>query len=132
MKNYSMTLALVAALALVGCGAGKSDYVLKLTGYGPHAGSIVRMKLKAGDKVSDAVSATVAQDGTATLKVEEATETGVNYNVDWFVDNNDNGACDSCGTASGEHAWRKTHLGGIGEHTDTHSHDTDFTDIAPF
>jgi hypothetical protein len=129
MKRFS--LGVVVSMVLIGCG-GKGDFTLNLNAYDPHNGGTVRLKLKeAGTMVGSAVSATVTA-GSASLVVADVLESGKSYNADWFIDNNSDGTCDPCGVGSGEHAWRLPVTSTGADQALSHTHNTTFTNIAPF
>lgn len=138
------------ALALAACGGGgggtdggtptdggaaKGEYKLTVNAFTPHDGKKVLLKVKdatSGATLGGPVNATVSA-GTANLTVPAVLETGKTYRVDFFVDNDNNGACDACGTAGGDHAWRRSVAGNAAGVSETFPHDTNWTPaVAPF
>jgi hypothetical protein len=114
MNRIAIVLCLTVAGSACGGSSAPGDYTLNLTGFIPHVGKTVLLKVKdpLGDGGSGATegvqaSITIASDATAQVKAIGVFKDGRLYNVDFFVDNNDNGACDNCGQATGEHAWRR-------------------------
>jgi hypothetical protein len=133
--NLKLATLVTAAVSLVGCGGGDGDFTLKLNGYGPHAGTTVRLKLLGGAAHSSlgTTSGKVANDGTLELVLSDVIKDKGEFTANWFADNNGDGACAPCAQSSGEHAWQKTVTASDkSDQSITHTHDTIWTDISPF
>lgn len=140
MTHLTLTLARTAAalvaLAAVACGDSgtpgpkSAPATLTLSGYGPHGGQKIELKVTDLDKnTSLKTSGTMAQNGSLTLTIASAVGASGRYRFDWYADLSGNGAYDAPPT---DHAWRREVNGNSSGATVTHTHDVNFTDVAPF
>jgi hypothetical protein len=113
-----------------GSGGGAGDFVINFTGYMPHAGQDMYLKVFSEDDSTEIAEQTAVTEDAFTITIPGIIEDGVNYNVRWWVDFNDSGTCEPPGT---DHAWELEGQAGTASGlTIDDEHDTDFTDVCSF
>jgi hypothetical protein len=102
------------------------DFVLDLTGYGPHEGNMYEVAVFDGATEVGSTAGTLAM-ADDDITIEGVIEDGTMYTVRWYMDLSMNGSCDA---PPADHAWEDdTGTGTDMGLTIEHTHDTDWTDV---
>jgi hypothetical protein len=135
-------LAALSAVSLAEAGCSSSDstpakgtYELDLTGFDPHSGTNVILKVKdtAGTTVYGTVTVAIPASGKAQIVVPGILEDGKQYRVDFFADTDGDGLYKKPSPPNfPEHSWRRVVTGKTSGVTETFAHDSNWTDISPF
>jgi hypothetical protein len=132
MPDLSMTVAEDMTQSQPGDMAGaptKYSVTLTLTGFNIHQGQKFTLWIKEnGNTVAMGEIASLTNAASQMIVVNNAVEAGKTYNLDYWVDYNNNGTCDTQPT---DHSWRNSTGAITGNYSFTKAHDTNWTTICP-
>jgi hypothetical protein len=107
----------------------KYSVTLTLNGFALHQGQKFTLWIKEGTTlVGMGEIASLTNAASQMLTVSNVVEAGKTYNLDYWVDYNDNGVCDTQPT---DHSWRNSTGVISGNFSFTKTHDTNWTTICP-
>ncbi len=110
-----------------GSASAAGDLVISFTGYAPHNGQDVYLKVFTEDD-TELGEATAVAANEFEITVSGVIEEGENYTVRWWVDFNDSGACEEA-----DHRWEIADQPGTADGLAlSHAHDINFADVCSF
>jgi hypothetical protein len=111
-------------------GPGLLDFTINFTGYDPHVGQLMNVKVFDGADAEVGMTAQNLAIANDSIIIPGIIEDGVTYNVRWWVDLSGNGTCDAFPT---DHMWEMTGLTADGTGlTVDHTHDDNWVDVCSF